>query len=239
MGEKIGRPSGHGERFPCGKLKPRVSGTEIKRIMEHAVHAARDRRFGSEVGRLLLSGKITADEAATCFIIADIYGAYDRFEGKQRAARSPAYETGYGSGGPVEDKDRLRKHADAKRRFMFLDDHLAAFPIRARTVVEALCVENLSVSTGDPALLESLRGLLQFIAARLDDFEAEETERLAKERRKVKAPRKTRDERLVGDEYVTLAPDMALSGDATARRQRREKLIADMLARNGADRDQP
>jgi hypothetical protein len=204
---RAGRPDLAGERFPCGKLKPRVTGAEVKRILEHAAQAARDRRFGSEVGRLLLAGKLTTDEAATAFAIGDIYGAYERFEGLRRAARSPAYEGGFGRSGPIESKEYLRAHAEAKSRFRFLAEILSEFPVRARTVIETLCVENLSIASGDPELMESLRALLQVIATALERHDGAEAKRV-RDKRNTKA-RLSREERFATGAYA------ARSGDAT------------------------
>jgi hypothetical protein len=206
-----GRPDLAGERFPCGKLKPRVSGAEVKRILEHAAQAARDRRFGSEVGRLLLAGKLTTDEAATAFAIGDIYGAYERFEGLRRAARSPAYEGGFGRSGPIESREYLRAHAEAKGRFQFLAEILSDFPVRARTVIESLCVENLSVASGDPELMESLRALLQIIATALERQEGAEAKRA---RHKRNAKKLSREERFATGAYAARTDDATPSAGA-------------------------
>ena len=210
--ERAGRPDLAGERFPCGKLKPRVSGAEVKRILDHALQAARDRRFGSEVGRLLLAGKLTSDEAATAFAIADIYGAYERFEGLRRAARSPAYEVGFGRSGPIESKEYLRAHAEAKSRFGFLTETLSDFPARARSVIETLCVENLAIASGDPELMKSLRALLQVIAAALEHYDGVEAKRAARAGRK--AMKLSRAERFATGAYAARAEDATPSAGA-------------------------
>ena len=209
--ERAGRPDLAGERFPCGKLKPRVSGSEVKRILDHAVQAARDRRFGSEVGRLLLAGKLTTDEAATAFAIGDIYGAYERFEGLRRAARSPAYEVGFGRSGVVESREYLRAHAEAKSRFGFLAETLSDFPARARTVIESLCVENLAVSSGDPELMGSLRALLQVIAAALERYDGEA--KRGRDKRNARR-RLSREERFASGAYAVRADDARPSAGA-------------------------
>ena len=228
-GTKAGRPAKEGDRFPCGRLKPRAAPAQVRRILDHALATSGDRRFGSEIGRLLLTGRITSDEAASAFAIAEIYGTFERFEGLSRSARSPAYETGFGRGETAESPGYLKAHADAKARFRFLQQCLSAFPPRARTIVEALCVENLSVATGDPALLESLRALLRVIAAELERYAAEG----ARERRR-KEPPQSRSERLVSDEYSFRAGERVPPSERERRWRQREQRIAEILARNAA-----
>ena len=46
-----------------------------------------DRRLGSEVGRLALHGELTENEATTAFLVAEIYGRYERGEGTRRTVR--------------------------------------------------------------------------------------------------------------------------------------------------------
>jgi hypothetical protein len=231
-GTRAGRPADEGDRFPCGKLKPRASPVQVRRILDHALATSGDRRFGSEVGRLLLTGKITSDEAASAFAIADIYGTFERFEGLTRSARSPAYETGFGRGETAESPGYLKAHADAKARFRFLQQSLSAFPPRARTVVEALCVENLSIASGDPALLESLRALLRVIASDLERF-ADGARLTTRERRRKES---SRTERLVADEYAFRAEESASESESERARRRRlrEQRIAEILARDAA-----
>jgi len=229
--ERAGRPRQDGERFPCGKLKPRLSGAELRRIIDHARLTANDPRLGSEIGRLTLTGKLSADEAATAIEIGDIYGAFDRFEGKRRAARSPAYEVAFGRATHPESEEFLKAHAEAKRRFRFLEQRLSDYPARARAIIEALCVENLTISSGDPDLMESLRALLQHIATELERFDIEAAKRAARERQQ--ARRKTRQERLEADDYVIHAGD-APPGEADKRQRRREARIGEILARDRA-----
>ena len=230
---KAGRPAEEGDRFPCGKLRPRVSPVQVRRILDHAVATSGDRRFGSEVGRLLLTGKITSDEAASAFAIADIYGTFERLEGLTRSARSPAYETGFGRGEMAESAGYLKAHADAKARFRFLQQSLSAFPPRARTVVEALCVEDLSIASGDPALLESLRALLRVIASDLERHAAAGTRLATRERRHKEQPA-NRTERLAADEYIYRAQERAPEGERAKRRRLREQRIAEILQRDAA-----
>lgn len=203
-GTKVGRPELDGERFPCGKLKPKLSGAELKRILGDAALVAREARLGTEIGRLFAYGKITDEEAASAFEIASIFTEYERVERLSRSARTANLEGGRGAGNENVPADYLER----KAKYLFLTDRLAEWPLRARTVVETLCAENRSILSGDPELMASLRALLTALGDALAAYDAEAAKKAkADQKRAAKAKKQSRQEKFESGAYVARAPD--------------------------------
>jgi hypothetical protein len=79
-------PSAHPDRCPQAR-------TAIKRIKEDLERGPGDKRFESEVGRLLFEKKLNDREAAAAFQVGEIYG-YERLHARRRSAVSPSYSSG-------------------------------------------------------------------------------------------------------------------------------------------------
>lgn len=80
-----GRKRKDGARTPSGQLsrageakEPRYAPAAIKRLADNAIAAASDPRLGTEAGRLLLAGKLTARQAGAAWAFADIAAEYQR-----------------------------------------------------------------------------------------------------------------------------------------------------------------
>ncbi len=168
-----GRPRKAGDRTPCGALK-RVADngltpTAIKRITEDLARGAGDKRFESEVARLLFEKKLNDREAAAAFKVGEIYGRYERLHSKRRSAVSPSYMIGR-TGAPELADERMtseqiaareKRERDTEAAFMAIQDEIPAYPPRWRAILEHLCVENLHV----PEIwLPELRWMLEKIA---------------------------------------------------------------------------
>lgn len=204
---------------------------DIRRILDHALYMAGDRRFGSEVGRLLLYRQFTSAHAAIAFEIGAIYGAFERFEGLKRSARSPAYDSGFGAP-PVETAEHIERRAEAKRKFDFLQTCLPVYPPEARTTIESLCVEDLHIN---PMLLDDVRALLERVAADFENWHEEQARAHRKTARTL-----TRAEKLERGAYAHRpngagARPSTLTGEAAAAAALdREATVARMEALNAA-----
>lgn len=234
---KNGRPPLLGDRKAArpsevrGRLEPMAGPANIRRILDHALYMAGDRRFGSEVGRLLLYRQFTSAHAAIAWEIAAIYGAYERYEGLTRSARSPAYDSGFGSP-PVETAEHIERRLEAKRKFDFLQTCLPVYPPEARTTIESLCVEDLHIN---PMLLDDVRALLERVAADFENWHEEQARAHRKQARVL-----TRAEKLERGAYahrqngVSVKPS-ALTGEAAEAAARdRDATVAKMEALNAA-----
>ncbi len=168
-----GRPRKAGDRTPCGALK-RVADngltpTAIKRITEDLARGAGDKRFESEVARLLFEKKLNDREAAAAFKVGEIYGRYERLHSKRRSAVSPSYMIGR-TGAPELADERMtsdqiaareKRERDTEAAFLAIQDEIPSYPPRWRAILEHLCVENLHV----PEIwLPELRWMLEKIA---------------------------------------------------------------------------
>jgi len=132
-----------------------------RRIKDYGVKLGLDRRLGSEVGRLSLLGELTDTEAAAAFLVGEIYGRFERAEGRRRSAQSPSYEIGQG-GEPGEMADQEQRARRARKQFFRLQACLPAYPPGGRAVLEQVCCEDRSINS---RYLDDLRGLLARVAA--------------------------------------------------------------------------
>jgi hypothetical protein len=170
-----GRPRKPGERTPIGALKRVTDGgltpTAIKRIGEDLARGAGDKRFESEVGRLLFLKKLNDREAAAAFKVGEIYGRYERLHARRRSAVSPSYTIGR-SGAPELADERMtgdqiaiaareKRERDVEAAFAALQDEIPAYPPRWRSILEALCVENQHIPE---VWLPEVRWMLKRIA---------------------------------------------------------------------------
>ena len=109
-------PSGHGYRELSERKRTMLGGTRPakapmyprdrlgrnehggamwRRIVDEGVRFGRvNPQLGSEVGRLLFHGQITAVEAAAASQVAEIYARYERSQGLRRTVASPSYVNG-------------------------------------------------------------------------------------------------------------------------------------------------
>lgn len=152
-----------GPRYPCGRRKSVGdvrAPTLWRRIKDNGIALGLDRRLGSEVGRLSLLGELTDTEAATAFLIAEVYGRFERYSGKRRTAHSPSYDIGRAAE-PMEDHDHERRARRARKQFDRLQDCLPVYPPQARAELEQLCCEDRAVSS---LHLPEIRSLLARVA---------------------------------------------------------------------------
>jgi len=132
-----------------------------RRIKDYGVKLGLDRRLGSEVGRLSLLGELTDTEAAAAFLVGEIYGRFERAEGRRRSAQSPSYEIGQG-GEPGEMPDQEQRARRARKQFFRLQACLPTYPPGGRAVLEQVCCEDRSINSRD---LDDLRSMLARVAA--------------------------------------------------------------------------
>jgi len=178
----LGRPPKPGARYPSGKLKPaqeqRIAPALIHRIRDHAGTMGIDRRFGSEVGRLLMLEQLTGLEAGAAWRMAEVYGRYERFHGITRTTRSPSYESGMAGGG-AEPHDGA-EHEAAKDAYLLLRNHLRPFSHFHVQEMERLCVDDRYIG---PAALADVKPILHRMAKQhfgtTRDARTEETKRPA------------------------------------------------------------
>ncbi len=160
-----GRPPKDGERYPSGGLKPEVAPAVLARMRTAVAQGMLDPKFGSQVGRLLMMRALTPAEAAAAFRIGEIYGRFETQNGLRRSTRSPSYESGVSTGGRM-DVSLADDEQDARRRaieeeWLSLQDELADCPREIRAQLEALCVEDVAVSS---LMLPALEKILTRIA---------------------------------------------------------------------------
>lgn len=167
MARKRGRPPKSGERYDCGKLKSEgVSPTLAHRIREHAGKVGIDRRFGGELGRLLLLEQVTAGEAAAGWRVADIWHKFESTIGLQRDVRGASYDVGINRKMAALQSDHDEAEHIAREAWCSLDKHLQRnYPgyggDRARSALETLCVDDRAIGWG--ALME-VRAMLHRLA---------------------------------------------------------------------------
>jgi hypothetical protein len=160
---RAGRPRRKGLRTASGRLKQTGdvrAPTLWRRIKDDGIKLGLDRRLGSEIGRLALHGELTDTEATTAFLVAEIYGRYERGEGTRRSARSPSYEIGHGAD-HGETGDQERRARRARKQFARLQACLPAFPPRPRAILELLCCEDRRINSLE---LPEIRRLLHVVA---------------------------------------------------------------------------
>lgn len=186
MAVKKGRPRQDGARYPSGKLRPGGEGKppaqwgRIVRLREDidqirlGEDVALDARIGTELHRLKFFGRLTEVEWATGCLVAEIYGAYDRYvSGQRRSVASPSYMRGFGSGDGLDERymtddaiRRLRRReAGAKKRWERLQ---ALLDYDRRAIVERVCVDNASVS---PVQVDQLAAVLREIGTKLGVYD--------------------------------------------------------------------
>lgn len=186
MAVKKGRPRLDGARYPSGKLRPGGDGKppaqwgRIVRLREDidqirlGEDVALDARIGTELHRLKFFGRLTEVEWATGCLVAEIYGAYDRYvSGQRRSVASPSYMRGFGSGDGLDERymtddqvKRLRRReAGAKKRWERLQSILDH---DRRVVVERVCVDDASLS---PVQVDLLAVTLREIARSLGVYD--------------------------------------------------------------------
>jgi hypothetical protein len=166
----VGRGRKAGDRYPSGKLKPTgnkpaiepFAPALIQRIKRGAKNRWEDARLGSEVGILLMSGELTAAQAAAAFRIASIYGAYEHYAGLHRSSASPSYDAARGDPllGPDAQEKRDARENSATKTFLKLQSEI---PVTLRSAVEQLIVEDRLINS---LLYHSLRTFLDQLAAK-------------------------------------------------------------------------
>lgn len=169
-----GRPRKPGERYTCGKLKPaneilrpsnEMAPALWQRIRTEGARFGEDARLGTELSRMSMLGILTAAETAAGLRMGEIYGQYERLEGKRRSARSAAYDIGYGAAEIDEERlteEELKKRVEREQTIIKnFSDLRDALPPHARDMLEQLCVEDRRV---DNVNLEEIKELLAGLA---------------------------------------------------------------------------
>jgi hypothetical protein len=184
---RAGRPASAGPRYPSGRLKPQGdprANNIWARIKEHGVRLMLDPRLGTELSRLSLDGSLTNTQVEAGFLVARIYGAFEKYTRKRRSAASPSYLRSFGDPDgpddpvdPIELDELERRVRSAKRRWaqlnhpetgvlagFFRDMGIGGFDQnRARNALETLCVEDRRLEHSDDLYTVSL--ILNRVAA--------------------------------------------------------------------------
>lgn len=178
-----GRPRLNGERYPSGQLKRQTDPAAlVARMRTAAIDHLLDPKFGTQVGRLLMLRQLAANEASAAFRLAEIYGRYETQNGLRRSSRSPSYETGRSTAARaidhVDSEETERRHLDNEEEWLWVQDVLSGYAKEERDRLEALCVEDLAISSLD---LPHVKAILERFA---NVFDAKHRKR---KRRKKKA----------------------------------------------------
>lgn len=183
---RSGRPRKDGERYACGKIKPRkklkpdlepISGVLWQRMKQHGKQAGLDPRITTELGRLNWFGELTVAMTAAGFRIAEIYGRYERYKRLSRSVRSPSYNASYGEAGTAEEllgdvalAELEQRIIDATTAYERLVGKVEGYqgrpdpgliPRHLRNPIETLCVEDRAIN---PTLYDDIREFLQQLA---------------------------------------------------------------------------
>jgi hypothetical protein len=172
---QVGRPPAEGPRYDCGRRKPQADprGPATWHFLrEHGDKLGADERLRTELGRLAFAGELTERQVDAGFLVARIYGEFERYKGKRRSVGSPSYVRAFGDPHAGEDElnpdelERLEHRIHrATKRFLRLQECFEVWPpslvARARAIIEAMCVEDRHVPD---AVLEHAAPMLDYIA---------------------------------------------------------------------------
>lgn len=172
------------ERYASGNPKPTeaqkaeqkaVAPTIIRRLKDHLIPMAKDKRLGSVLGIMHLEGILSEAEAEAGLLYAEDVGAYERSHGHPaRSARSAAWEGGFGRADldldalkrmdpDAADKieRKMKRHRKAvDRRYDRAQACVPTFPLIASAVLEELCCNDRPVSAvHHPGVKQILRNL--------------------------------------------------------------------------------
>ena len=119
--EPNGKPQRHRDSGP--------SPTEISRLRDAALAGMKDPIWGTQLGILHLSGKLTNSQLAAGKRWAELARDYSAAVGAPRGPRSAALEA---SGGSAVDPDSARGLREARRHSQIIHGYLAALETLAR-----------------------------------------------------------------------------------------------------------
>lgn len=182
------------ERYASGNPKPTeaqkaeqkaVAPTIIRRLKDHLIPMAKDKRLGSVLGIMHLEGILSEAEAEAGFLYGEDAGAYARSIGaKQRSARSAAWDGGYGraeldldalrrmdpeAADKIERKI-LRYEKKCAKRYDRAQAYVPTFPMIASTILEEVCCNDRPVHSVHHAGLKALlRNLAKHYGLQLVD----------------------------------------------------------------------
>ncbi len=147
MGRR-GRPRKAGPRHPSGRLKAESAGvtyTALNRLRSLGTNPVLE----TQVGRLLFLDELDLEQARAAWLMAEIYGRYDRAMGRRRSVVSPSYEAGRGRDpGAPESAEEADRSQGARRVWARLQAALRACPPGVRSALEELAVEDRACPAG-------------------------------------------------------------------------------------------
>lgn len=144
-----GRKRKPGQREPNGRIKRASDEAQhapaaVKRLIDAAMAKASDPRLGSEIGRLLLAGKLTTRQAAAGWRFAEVASAYQTAISAP-ALKSPRLERGQRGEAPEDGTPAGDAMTAATRRavtrYMRADAVLSASGRDAERAARLLCAD--------------------------------------------------------------------------------------------------
>lgn len=175
-----------------GEVAEEYAPTLIKRLKEHVLPRAKDRRMGSVLGIMHFEGILSEVEVEAGFAYAADVAAYERMKGHPpRESQSPSFEFGR-KGDTSLDLEALermdpdtaeklkkriaRRNKTIQKRYDRAQSYIPLFPILISTVVEQVCCNNQPVhSLHHPVVKKILRNMAErcYGLVRLSEREAE------------------------------------------------------------------
>lgn len=159
----VREPNGQARRRPYEQLPPPG---EVKRLMDAALAGMRPPEWGTMLGRLYLSGKITSVQFVAGKRWAELATDYSQACQSPRAPRSAKLDP---DGGTPPDPDSAKGRREARRHARMVDGYLDGSKLLARTgiavarVVRDVC--ELGLAPAGIGEVEALRIGLQALAA--------------------------------------------------------------------------
>ena len=165
-----GRKRKDAPRTPSGQIsraneETRYAPAAIKRLTDYAIAASSDPRLGSEVGRLLLNGSLTAKQAGAAWKLLEIVTAY-RTAIEAPRCKPNSLERGQKSEAPEEGTDAAeainKRLVRDTRRYERAQMILISHSQQARQAVERIAVYDVALISYEA--LVAARGALDALA---------------------------------------------------------------------------
>lgn len=144
-------------RQPNGRVCPEVeqpSYVPLRRGTAEVLKLLKSEVLGTQLGQMMALGQLTKAQYETGLYVAKVYGTFEGLKGlPRRTARSPVYESSFGSSDVAEElldaetrKAMRQRVIDAEETWKRLQD---AIPDQMRSLIEGLCLNDEAVHSSN------------------------------------------------------------------------------------------